>query len=661
MAGFLRPAVALGLLVAAQLVTGCTCSRSRASHGDASAAPATSPSVSLPIGLLLLREEVFEHVAWTSDGAVAALSDRRFWWFRPEGSPVARTTAIPDRGHGTLAVAAKADVAVVTRRGQAHVFHGAVKASSFTTREDESATALSDDGEVLATESLRDGRYRVGHTYETTTGKRLADLSSPAILSPGRGEWTLGADGVRSTRDGAVVAAFEGRGGDGGAWVDGRAALWAEEGLVVFDPIRRTTQRIAARCRDREIDEAIELIDPVGKQAVRYCGRRLLVVRLADLTMRDIPVPATRARHGEKASVRFRDRSDAILLDWGGGSGAAEVDEVDLPLRTMHSLAVLPPLRKPDGTPPHGEPVPSPDGRFLLATGRGSKDGIPLVVTERESKREIVRWGLPDTPQGSQLAAFLHEGGLDIVSDVEGRRERVRLGPSAAPFANVPLLEPREPCPVDPGSPPRRILSGQEAIYQGAAGSCVCVASGCVSPNLPEGVEARLDNRLIVSTPAMRRVTYLEDRLERGRLDVKGEIWGSAFLDGGKGVALLVVEEPLSDVFELREATLPGFEERRRWRLPRHSMGGHLPTVMATARSIAVARSYLGELRASVVVRAGDAGTPTEIDAWIGGGVVSLPDGRFELFGPNSDGALVCLEEATGIVTPFAACRDRYE
>jgi hypothetical protein len=613
-----------------------------------------------PVGLLLLRDEAFTQVAWTSEGAVVALSRRRFWWFRPGGERIAQTTLIADGKDSKFALAAKANVAVVSAHGQAHVFYGPTKVRSFALREGEHATTLSDDGTILATSNSLFG-YEVGHTYEIATGKRLADFDSLVILSPGQADWVLGARGVRSTRDGAAVVTFDTHTILGGAWVDGLAVGWTQSGLLVADPVQRKQQTVPARCVRSERDEVFEWVDRLGKQAVRFCGSRLLVVRVNDRSVYSIPIPPSRT--SARPQLRLARGGDAIMLDWGKD----DVDQVDLKARSLRHIAIVPPTRNADGAAPWDEPTPSPDGRLLLVAQRSANEGLPLRVLSRESKQDLVSWGLPSTPQGEQaLAAFLHERGLDIYTHVAGQLQRVRIGPAVPPLTQLPPLEPHGACPETSAgeATPNRILNGQEAIYQWVSGkSCVCRSEGCVANTFPPLVlHARQDHRLLMTARANDgEASYLEGLTTRGTSRFLGSMWGGAFLDEGKAVAMLLAGNALSDVFMLRESTLPDFAVRRLWEVPRHTMAGHRPTVIGTARSIVVASSDLSELKASVVTRAVQGSKPTEIDAWIGGGVVSLPDGRFELFGSNGEQAIACLEPATGRVRPFATCRDQYE
>lgn len=645
------------LPIAIALVVGCgggqnpTSTRPPANaraDSEAKVALTKVPVDTRPRPLALLRDEVIKKATWTSEGAVVALSEKRFWWLRPEDGGVARTTPIADGQYSALVAASKADVAIVTDQKYAHVFRGAINLTSFRLGKRDSAVAISEDGAFLVTDDSPSSP-RKGRVYDVATGQRLAEMDSIPILSPGPGELLLARDGVHRTRDGSVVVAFgEKEWAYAGAWIDGRTASWTKEGLVIADPKAGTVERLAAKCKDFKLDEVIEAVDHAG-HAVRYCGAYVIVVPIKTAPLAAIEVPMPPKYNGRKPQLRFAVDDGAPLLDWHDS-----VDKVDLATRTLKPAGSLG-MRLATGHM-HGEPIPSPDGKHLLL----AKSGV-VSVTELAAKRDVLRLGIPLDQSGGGLVPFLHQGGLDIVSTVGSQRTRTRIGPDAPAFDAVPPLSPQAPCGEEgsSGIPPNRTLSENAAIFEFGLGStCLCVASGCSDPKLPKGILARHDDQLLV-LESEHRVSYLEKRVERGGLTATN-VEAATFVDDGKSAAILFGSIAKGDEV-IRETALPALTLGPP--LPIHLPLAARPTLMATARSLVVARFDLSELQATVYPRSGDgvARLPTEIDAWIGGGVARFPDGRFELFGEKGEGALVCLDSSTNVVKPLATCREGLE
>jgi hypothetical protein len=291
----------------------CTCKRAATDPApppasvSASASSAATPPAP-PAVIVLQREEALTRPRWTSTDAVAAFSQRRLWWFRPDGDGVAQTTSFDGEVQG-LAVAASADVIVVTTRRQAHVFRGPTKLRAFAIEDEQGAFALSDDGALLGT--ARTGAHAnktPGYVYDVATGARLAKLPGAMRFSPGAGEYALDREGVHRSRDGVAVATFErpepesfldwslGR----PAWFGGRAFHWGIAGLVVLDPRDGSRRLLPARCTfgQDETDSFDDAIDTDSGRAVRFCGHPVFGVDLRDLSFKEVRIAAEMPRKG---------------------------------------------------------------------------------------------------------------------------------------------------------------------------------------------------------------------------------------------------------------------------------------------------------------------------------------------------------------------------
>jgi hypothetical protein len=338
-------------------------------------------------------------------------------------------------------------------------------------------------------------------------------------------------------------------------------------------------QRVAASCG--AVHYGSDLIDVIGKRALRLCGgARLLIVAISESEAG--PLARTEIRTGRAAipvpDVRLARDSPAIFLDWRTGRPGKNlrIDEVDVEHRTTRDAGPLPSLREANGDTPEGG-RPNADGTLVL-----SPKGV--AVTTRDGV-ELTRWGLGDTREArSNLVAFVHEGALEIVADLDGG-SHVRVGaPSKADF-EPPLLAPRAPCMTSEYAP-YRVVHGAEALFSWLyGGSCTCDASRCVDRHLPDGVMAWSGEQLLAVTALQKHLAYLEKGAERGALDLEGYYKAGVITDGGKAAIVVTGDGARRNVHGPR-STAPRSREAARARDPkaRRSVG-----VRAAARHAAVA------------------------------------------------------------------------
>lgn len=627
------------------------CSRSRGPSAPAEGGT-TKPSP-LEVELVaLVRDEAFAHAAWTSDDAVVAVSHRRFWWFRPQGEVAAKTTALGGEVDG-MVTAEKADVTVVKSGQTAHVFQGATKGRAFDLgARNEELKSISSNGKVLVT-GVPGSADSVGHAYDVQSGKRLADVWEHAALSDD-GDLALTFQGIVRADTGAVVARFDSAGGQ---WIDGRAVNFSHrDGYTLVDPKNPTPKKLGAKCvlssageaRGEDQQEHATETDVVGKRVITFCRGTVEVVRLEDLSVTAVKITS---RHPEAPRIRF-GLDGTILLVWEGGERPS-AEAIDLDNRRTRRLDAVPPHRDGSGKRV-GEAgsLVSRDGKLQLMAK--ATDG--LVVSEIAPKQERVRWGrLRETGGSPEIVPFIHAGGLEIISEGEGGRERLRLGPLAPALAGLPPLAPGAGC-VGLRFPSLRAVTVVESRFEGYEGqACACTAERCAPA--PRGVLAHAGDSALVEQKdgtAMFRVGGQQRLFDPETFRDRGHVrtFSAAFVGED---ALAILTRAGAEPAELTELAVPGMTPRQR-----RTLAFDADRVVGTRSTIFASRSFVGELSGTLFGRADDAGKPTEVDAWPTGGVVRFPDGRAELFGTHAEDLLVCVDR-DGTARPFGSCRAQLE
>jgi hypothetical protein len=675
--------LALGLVV----LSGCEWTRSilgqkkpapAASTGTDAGGPTAgaTPAAGGPrLHVFAAAEQGFTEAVWTHRGDVLALGAHRLWRLAPEGERLARTTPIPG-ARPRLAAARAADVAVVTSDLTAHVFRAGVLASSFPIEADANAEALSDDGALLVTSS----RGEAG-IYDVGSGVRLATLAGLGPLSSGDGRWMITTTGIRSTRTGEVVVSVASevfaRRVNGAAWVGPRAIMWSTDGLLIVDPETKETKRVVASCAE----DSTDVVDVARGRAIRVCRARLFVVPFDGRGGTPIEVPFRPRKPFGQPAVAFAEDTADVFLEWyrdrdpalGHESSGPALERIDLARRSVQSATPAAPLRQADGTVVMTDEAfarPSPNGQLLLWVSEGA-----LVVSDRASGDERVRWGLPRAtpprdarsvaPPSADLAAFLHEDGLEVAAEVDAPSVphgilTTRLGPPAShPFAS-PFLSAQPPCSRSPLG--ASYVGEREVLFVLPWDTCICDAAGCKSTEFSPWLRVRSREGGIFYRPNANTFGVLEGGVEKP-VGMNGSVLGATFLDGAS-FAAVVRDLTAPEQLEIVEVALPSLAIRRRLKLAAHPLESplHPAQLLATREHFVVVKTSRARLHADLFPRrTADGGAPPiAIDAWLGGARIQLPDGRVELLGPAAEDSVACLD-ADGTARGFATCRERYE
>lgn len=626
------------------------CSRSRGAFPPAEAG--TTKAIPVPVELVaLVRDEAFTQAAWTSDDAVVAVSHRRFWWLRPQGEAITKTTVLGGEVDG-MVTAEKADVSVVKSGRTVRVFQGATKGRAFDLgARNEELKSISSNGTVLVT-GVPGSADSVGHAYDVHSGKRLADVWEHANLSDD-GELALTFQGIVRSDTGAVVARFDSAGGQ---WIDGRAVNFSHrDGYSLVDPKNPAPKKLGSKCalssageaRGEDQQEHTSETDVVGKRVITFCRGTVEVVRLDDLFATTVKVTS---RHPEAPRIRFA-LDGTILLVWEGGERPS-AEAVDLYARTTRRLDVVPPHRDGSGKRVGAAgSVVSRDGTLQLV----AKLSDALVVSEVATGRTRMRWGRArETGSSPEIVPFIHAGGLEIISEGDGGRERLRLGPLAPTLTGLPPLAPGAGC-TGLRFPKLRSVTTTESRFEGFEGlACACTREGCTT--VPRGVLAHAGDSALVEQKdgtAMFRMGGQQRLFDPEMFRDRGHVrtFSAAFVGDD---ALAILTRAGAEPAELTELAVPEMTTRQRRALPFDA-----DRVTGTRATLFASRTFVGQLSGSLFARA-DAGQPVEVDAWPIGGIVRFPDGRVELFGQHAEDVFVCLDP-DGTARPFASCRGQLE
>ncbi|MCL2778106.1 MAG: hypothetical protein FWD73_08890 [Polyangiaceae bacterium] len=701
----------LPLLLVLSILPGCSAPKS-------ARPPNTHPSnkaLKTATPLVLVGSNAPRDTAWMPNGDVVAVSDGRLWRFRPGDkenivhmTPVAATNA-------WLVTAKSADLAIVFGdESKAYPFRDGKALAPFDigTSGTSRTVDLSEDGSVLTVEVAHeeeDGSVvRTATAYDVAKRTRVSTFSTSGDrlrygqLSPD-GAWMITNEGIVATRDGTVVVGFD---TDtmtlGGMWVDGKAIVWQEgrpgEGwFVIADPLVRSSTRVDL-CSDMNFSSDM-VFDRAMKRVVYHCEGKIFVVEM-DGSHRAFQV---NARHG-RPTLFFSQTGNELIVDsrspWEQfqkkGDPPLPIDAVDLVSGASRSLDALPPLRNGDGTVffPRGQ------GRWLQGT-KSPDENLVLsgaTVLDRTAQHDLVRWGPPNVwGAKSNLAAFVHEGGLEVVAEMKGTStlRTVRVGSAPRTPLVVPPLSRRAPCKEDPFAP-RAIDNDRTTfplIYRD--GPCACDVNGCHPSD--EFTYARYGTKALVLGDF---VPVNEDGTEEGPPHQPGDfgniidlvnaegrrtkmpmtsdaVDAATFLDDGKTAVFVKIGEwkkgasklhkVALDTLAVTSSSLPEFEFETVWEyemrdpVQRYERPYEIPTVqiMVTDKSFVVTEASTTMLEARIFER-GSNQERAVVFAWPGQAIVKLPNGRIELAGDVDVGALGCLD-AEGNLHPFATCRDQVE
>ncbi len=667
----LRTYLGLSLLVL------MSCGPSSVPHAPSAApsAVATAPpkpvaaTARAPTLLVLTGQAAPADAAWTPNGDVVAVSAGRLWRFEPNGDDtIVQTIPLPvqDGWRPKLSVARSADVAIASVDGKAYPFRDGKAGPPFEIAGSAGIAQLSDDGSVFVVR--RSGKKGAGsgslgsRAYDASTGKALADLPSTVQLSDGNGAFTIGNDAIHSTRDGVKVVVLpddDHSWARTAEWIDGKAVMWGAKRLVIADPVARTMKSYPASCPVNA--DVRDLVDVVGKRALRMCSGRVFVVSV-DGDRRELKMTPALVQLGVP-DLQLPRVGSALILDFSRNlltKGA--IHELDVTTGTTRSLKSLPALRGTRGElvlTPRTSAVASPDGKLLLA--RSFLDSS-VSILDRGTERELLRWGPPDTPPAvSNLVAFLHQEGLEIAADLQAPSGPLltRIGPPRRSALAVPQLT-ADACKQQEYAP-HRTIDGVEAIYQWPyGGSCVCTSKGCTTPSLAASMTtwARLGDRTLVESEGQNPELFVtEGSAPKRPLSIPGHTQAATFLDDGHAVAV-VYREPSTNVQRARVIALDTLAVSGEVTVPERNIGPL--QVLGTAQHLVVVQASETHVDVLVHARRSLGDVPVHIVVWPGQAVIAFADGRVELVGDAVQSAVACLA-ADGTLRPFATCRGRFE
>ncbi|MBK6697355.1 MAG: hypothetical protein IPG50_34970 [Myxococcales bacterium] len=624
-------------------------------------------------------DDAITEARWLKTGEFLANSRRSLYRGAPERA--LDVSVLPfDANIVAVASADKADVAMVVTQDDKVTFLTPGKPNHVIAVPSVRATAaLSADGLRAAVGAGASGDTIL--VLDVLSGKPLAEVPGDSARFDPTGQFVVTSRGVYTAEGKSVYErATPGR---EPMWIGGRAILMEEDEIVVVDAAKGSVVPTPTRCGEVPTTDEI---DVTNKRAIRFCGKRLVVVGVEPLSRVELALKVP-PQSQFASPLLWVGRDATIVLRWDEGAffvadpGAKSVRETSSPppmrYDAEHDVDVA--FSKDGDTCRLGNLEPS----SRACEARLSPNGARYLLLHRhqfewgdaKTGEAFSRWGAPASE--TRLEVRAGAGFVEAVR-INGSPKKgpplavaglYQVGAGVAPKADdaVPAG-----CPAMAGRVHRK-MGAKDAYFDGRV-YCVCADGACSVPPLPPGFAFRgatAHGALALESwkkpkpkgQATSAGVQTKVALLLGEQDREVELDGRcSALTANEARALTLCTTRVGDANEVSwvELSLPDLAVTRRvpFRSERtQSLYSPAPsTILAVGETnVALEPHYrAGVVEGTVVSRVGVA--LARIFFFDTFAAVRFDTGKVELFGGEApDGVLGCV--VNGKLKPFADCR----